>query len=178
MEDFLTILCEETNIAEVELKMGGFKMKVRRSLSGLTSTAAATAAPAPAPAAAAPAPVAAAPAPVSATPTMTLSDSEDEDDGSVINVTAPKVGILRRGRYIKGKRVGKGDVAEIGDKVKKGQVLCFVEQLGTHVPVEAPQAGEIADFVCEDGDPVAYGDVVVEIAPFFGGHIIGDSKYA
>lgn len=43
---------------------------------------------------------------------------------------------------------------------------------------QAPQAGEIASYKAEDGDAVEYGQSVVEIAPFFGGHIIGDSKYA
>jgi hypothetical protein len=28
-----------------------------------------------------------------------------------------------------------------GDQVKKGQTLAFIEQLGTHWPVEAPQVG-------------------------------------
>lgn len=36
----------------------------------------------------------------------------------------------------------------------------------------------MARFEVNDGDPVAYKQVVVELAPYFGGHIIGDSKYA
>ena len=48
------------------------------------------------------------------------------------------------------------------------QVLAFVEQLGTHWPVESPQAGELIDFLLEDGDPVEYNEPVAEIAPFFG----------
>jgi biotin carboxyl carrier protein len=44
--------------------------------------------------------------------------------------------------------------------------------------MQAPQAGEVVSFKLEDGDPVEYKQVVVELAPFFGGHIIGDSKYA
>ena len=93
-----------------------------------------------------------------------------------------QVGILRRGRYARGKRIGKGPVAEEvctpaillsnifrnclkadiynsnkraevmveaakqgrgargymlqGSRVKKGQPLAFIEQLGTYVPVE------------------------------------------
>ena len=88
------------------------------------------------------------------------------------------MGLLRRGRYIKGKQVGKGAVVDVGDKVKKGQVLAYVEQLGTYWPVEAPQAGEVAEFLLEEGAPVEYGCEVLEIAPFFGGHIIGEAKYA
>ncbi len=43
---------------------------------------------------------------------------------------------------------------------------------------QAPQAGEAVHFLVEEGSPVEYGQVIVELAPFFGGHIIGDSKYA
>lgn len=44
--------------------------------------------------------------------------------------------------------------------------------------LQAPQAGEIVSFEIEDGRAVEYKDVIVEMAPFFGGHIIGDRKYA
>lgn len=44
--------------------------------------------------------------------------------------------------------------------------------------LQAPQAGEVAKVVIEDGAPVEYGQLVAELAPFFGGHIIGDKKYA
>jgi biotin carboxyl carrier protein len=177
VEAFLNVLCDETDIAEVQLKMGGFKMKVRRSLKGGAAAAAAPvtiAAPIPAglPAAA---PVAAA----ASIPSVSDIDSDvEEDDGSTIAIVAPKVGLMRRGRYLKGKQVGKGPVVEIGATIKKGQVLCYIEQLGTFWPVESPQAGEIAGFVVEEGEPVEYGQEVIDILPFFGGHIIGDSKYA
>ncbi len=57
------------------------------------------------------------------------------------------------------------------DQIKKGQALAYVEQLGTHFPIEAPQAGEIVKFTLEDGAPVEFQQVVVEIAPFFGGKV-------
>lgn len=97
-----------------------------------------------------------------------------------------------------------------GDSIKKGQHVGYVEQLGTFVPIESKQAGEIVQFVVEDGKPVEYGEVraravgaaeqcggqhlqltmahsdacfscsqvVVELAPFFGGHIIGEPLYS
>ena len=158
--------------------MGGFKMKVKRSLKGGAAAVAAAAA-----AAAAPAPAAAAPADAPAhTPAASAVDYEasydSDSDESVIAITAPKVGLLRRGRYLKGKQLGKGSMVEIGDTVKKGQVIAFIEQLGTHWPVECPQAGEVAAFLVEEGEAVEYLQPLVEISPFFGGHIIGDSKYA
>ena len=44
--------------------------------------------------------------------------------------------------------------------------------------VQTQLAGEIASFVCDEGASVEYKQPLVEIAPFFGGHIIGDKKHA
>ena len=44
--------------------------------------------------------------------------------------------------------------------------------------VQAPQAGEIVDFLVDEGTAVEYNQPVVELMPFFGGHIIGDRKHA
>ena len=54
----------------------------------------------------------------------------------VSNPFLRQVGIFRRGKYAGGKRVGKGDAVNEGDQIKKGQVLGYVEQLGTHFAVE------------------------------------------
>ena len=35
--------------------------------------------------------------------------------------------------------------------------------------MQSPQAGEIASFIADEGQPVEYGEDVVELAPFFGG---------
>lgn len=35
-------------------------------------------------------------------------------------------------------------------------------------PLSGPQAGELVEFVLEEGDPVEYGEVVAEILPQFG----------
>eukprot|EP00775_Hariotina_reticulata_P000795 gene795-1109_t len=133
VQQLLNSLVTDTEIAEMELKMGSFQLRVRRS------------------------------------------ESVDE---AMVYVTAPKVGVFRRGKYVGGKKVGKGNVANVGDQVKRGQTLGYVEQLGTFVEVKAPQAGELAAYKAEDGDPVEYMQSLVEVLPFFGGHIIGDSKYA
>lgn len=47
-----------------------------------------------------------------------------------------QVGVFRRGKYAGGKKIGKGNVANVGDTVKKGQTLGYVEQLGTFVEVK------------------------------------------
>ncbi|WIA39520.1 hypothetical protein OEZ86_005611 [Tetradesmus obliquus] len=174
VQQLLNTLVTDTEIAEMELKMGNFHLKVRRNFDAPAAAVAA----APAAAAVAAAPAAAAAAPVASWASVDERSEEESVDEGMVYVTAPKVGVFRRGRYAAGKKVGKGNIANVGDTVKKGQTLGYVEQLGTFVEVKAPQAGEITAYRAEEGDPVEYHQSCVEIAPFFGGHIIGDSKYA
>ena len=188
-------MCDETDVAELELRLGSFELRVVRSTDGLPDAPDAVRAsggiqtapgaptiPAPAPGTAFASTASmdgASPLPTASLDATTSLDDESEDEAATtLLVGSPKVGILRRGKYVKGKRVGKGNVVDAGAEIKKGQVLAFVEQLGTFAPVEAPQAGELLDFLVEDGDPVEFRQPVVEFAPFFGGHIIGDSKHA
>jgi len=159
----------QTNIAQLDLQIGSFELKVKRSLSGVGAGSAAVATSTQS------YPVNVPAAPAMASVDATVLESIDE---SLLPVLSPKVGIFRRGKYTGGKRVGKGNLVNEGDQIKKGQVLGFVEQLGTHFPVEAPQAGEVAKFLLEDGAPIEYQQMVLELAPFFGGHIIGDQKHA
>ena len=51
----------------------------------------------------------------------TMSLDDDDAGVSTLLLGSPKVGLLRRGRYVKGKRVGKGNAVEEGAEVKKGQ---------------------------------------------------------
>ncbi|CAK0784621.1 hypothetical protein CVIRNUC_007825 [Coccomyxa viridis] len=183
-------MCHETEIAEVELQMGSFEIRVRRSSKGSSGAGSLNtssyngsepAFPIPPPGTAF-ASTASMDIPagemVQQGATQASMDSVDFDDESTVFLTAPKVGLWRRGRYVKSKKVGKGEMVTDGDEVKKGQVLGFIEQLGTFMPVEAPQAGEIVSFSVEEGQPVEYNQPILELAPFFGGHIIGDRKHA
>lgn len=176
----LSTICNDTELAEVELKIGSFDLKVRRSIAKEGGSAAQSfpqqfgspfvstssmdqndfSLPSPAP----------------TEQSQQSADEDDEETENHVQVESHKVGVMRRGRYVKGKKVGKGPIADVGAQVKKGQVVCFVEQLGTFIPIETQQAGEIAIFLCEEGASVEYSQPLLEIAPYFGGHIIGDRK--
>lgn len=162
--------------------MGNFALKVRRDVEG----AAAPPPPvAPSPVAdmgvRAPLPAMGAAAPYASVDGSELSGDEGAGAGgdeSAVFVTSPKVGIFRRGKYAAGKRIGKALCVEgVGATIKRGQTVGYVEQLGTFVPVDAPQAGEVLS-ILDEGEAVEYQQEVVKLAPFFGGHIIGEAKYA
>ena len=92
------------------------------------------------PVAAPPAP-AAAPAPVqvsfTAAPLPVLDSIDDYDlSESCVTVHSPKVGSMCVHKYVKGNKVGRDPIVKIGDKVKKGQTIAYIAQLGTHWPVE------------------------------------------
>jgi biotin carboxyl carrier protein len=187
-------MCGETDVAELEVRLGSFELRVVRAAGALPDSGGpalrahevqvapgAPTIPAPAPGTAFSSTASMDGAYALATASLdggASSLDEDDEDATTLLVGSPKVGILRRGRYVKGKRVGKALAVEEGTTMKKGQVLAYIEQLGTFAPVEAPQAGELIEFLVEDGDPVEFRQPVVEFAPFFGGHIIGDSKHA
>ncbi|QDZ18533.1 lipoyl-binding domain-containing protein [Chloropicon primus] len=168
VKNFILKMVNSTDIAEIDLQVGDMELYIMRKIDSE---------PAPAAPAAAPTPVATAATPEPAAPVAMASLEEASVDETTVYLTSETVGTFRRGRYAKGKKIGNKAMVEEGGTVKKGQTIAFVEQMGTYTPVLANQAGEIASFELEDGDPVGYGQALVSLHPFFGGHIIGESKH-
>jgi len=169
IQSLLMELCDETKIAEVQLKVGSFKLHVKRGVEGKSSrlvNETPTAPPVPSKPMIESIPVLAAPAAALTKRKVEEVDEEDVDEG-LQYVTSPKVGIFRRGRGVRGKS-GR-PVVEEGSDVKVGQVVCYLEQLGTSLAVESEYAGEVESFLVEDGDAVGYADPLVAIRPSFPG---------
>jgi biotin carboxyl carrier protein len=185
VQNLLMQVCDETsNISEVQMKVGSFSLRVRREIG--------KPAPTPKPVAAGPpvlgkAMVESIPAeavPAASKPTSTklakkaLSGSslkpvsnfgliEAAADAGLLFITSPKVGLFRKGRTVKGK--SGPPLCEEGQIVKEGQVVCYLEQLGTQQPVEADVTGEVEKVLWEDGVPVGYGDPLIAVKPSFPG---------
>jgi acetyl-CoA carboxylase biotin carboxyl carrier protein len=53
--------------------------------------------------------------------------------------------------------------AEVGTKVKKGQVLCIIEAMKLMNEIEAEVDGEVAGVYVENGQPVQFGDRIFTI---------------
>ncbi|XP_060167677.1 uncharacterized protein LOC132598680 [Lycium barbarum] len=175
VESLLTEICDTTSIAEVDLKLGGFRLYVKRDLTGQSTTSL--------PPVSNPVSVqstvevaesngsASSPS-LAITKTSPLSDGiqtmidKAADEGLVI-IQSPRVGYFRRSRTIKGKRAPPS--CKEKQQVKEGQVVCFIEQLGGELPVESDLTGEVIKILREDGDPVGYGDPLISVLPSFPG---------
>jgi acetyl-CoA carboxylase biotin carboxyl carrier protein len=54
---------------------------------------------------------------------------------------------------------------KVGDRVKKGQVLCIIEAMKLMNEIEAEASGIVADVLVQDGQPVEYGEPLFTIRP-------------
>ena len=52
---------------------------------------------------------------------------------------------------------------EVGQTVKKGQVLCIVEAMKLMNEIEAESDGKVAEILAENGDPVEYGQTLFRL---------------
>ena len=77
-----------------------------------------------------------------------------------IKVTSPIVGT-----YYRSSSPDKPSYVEVGDTVKKGQVLCIIEAMKLMNEIESETAGKIVQIVVENGQPVEYGQPLFVIEP-------------
>ncbi|MCL7032294.1 hypothetical protein MKW94_030378 [Papaver nudicaule] len=176
-------VCDETDIAELNLKVGGFEMNLRRNI-GVTKNQplVSTLTPPPVPSepmvdsAPAPAPaVTSTPSKETTTPFKNVSFAKSpkltalEASGAngYVLVASPTVGSFRRGRTLKGKK--QPPICKEGDVIKEGQVIGFVDQFGSELPVKSDAAGEILKLLYNDGEAVGYGDPLIAVLPSFHG---------
>jgi len=135
-------LLEESGIDELEICEGEESVRISRHSNKAVQYAAApvqVAAPAPAPVAA-PAPAAAAPAAAPAAAALT---------GNVVR--SPMVGTFYRASSPEAK-----PFAEVGQTVKKGDILCIVEAMKMMNHIEAETSGTIGQVLVENGHPVEF----------------------
>jgi acetyl-CoA carboxylase biotin carboxyl carrier protein len=73
-------------------------------------------------------------------------------------VTAPLVG-----RFYRSPSPEAPAYVEVGDRVKKGQVLCIIEAMKLMNEIESDHAGVIRKALVESGSPVEFGEPLFEI---------------
>ena len=139
-------LVKQHELAEFELERDGLKLRIRKS-----AAAAAVGAPAPPPSAALShhPPVPGPPSPPPSLPTPAEADAALE----LAVVKSPIVGTFYRSP-----EPGAASFVEIGQRVKKDQVLCIIEAMKLMNEITSEYDGEIVSVYVENGKPVQYGE--------------------
>ncbi|KAL9226731.1 hypothetical protein vseg_002508 [Gypsophila vaccaria] len=178
-EALLLEVCDETSVAELQLKIGDFEMHLKRNV-GATTAPIAVAPPIPSEPMEQSAPIAASASPSKpssekANPftrpasavASRLASLEASGVGGFKVVASPTVGSFQRGRTVKGKK--QPPVCKKGDVIKEGQVVGYVDRFGMLLPVKSDVAGEVLKLLFEEGEAVGYGDPLVAVLPSFHG---------
>ncbi|MBF7731060.1 acetyl-CoA carboxylase biotin carboxyl carrier protein [Pseudomonas sp. N040] len=132
-------LLEESGIDELEIREGEESVRISRHAKQVAASHPVYAA-APAPAAALAPAAAPAVAAVAAAPQL---------NGHVVR--SPMVGTFYRASS-----PTSGNFAEVGQTVKKGDILCIVEAMKMMNHIEAEASGVIESILAENGQPVEY----------------------
>ena len=161
-------LISESNFIEFEIEQEGFKLRLIKAGARETAPAASNGPLAPVvvtvPAASAhvepppAAPDAAAPAAAPA-PAAPAPDPAEAREG-LHEVRSPIVGTFYRSP-----NPDAAPFVSVGDRVKAGQVLCIIEAMKLMNEIECDVAGEVAEVVAANGQPVEYGETLFRVRP-------------
>jgi acetyl-CoA carboxylase biotin carboxyl carrier protein len=145
----LVSLVEKTDVTHIAWTRGGEKVVIRR---GAVLAAAPAPVYHPAPVAA---PVAAAPLAAAAAP-----KAEAKADAPGTYVSSPFVGTFYRAPS-----PDSPAFTVVGQKVKKGQVLCIVEAMKLMNEIECEVDGTVAEILVQNATPVEFGEKLFRIVP-------------
>lgn len=79
---------------------------------------------------------------------------------SAVELKSPMVGTFYRAAG-----PGADPFVKVGDRVKKGQVICIIEAMKLMNEIEAEMDGVVSDILAENAKPVEYGEVLMHIEP-------------
>ena len=147
-------LMRDNDLAEFELEQDGVKVRLRKH-SGPQWVGTSSAMPA---AAYAPPPAPASPAGGGAPVASPLTVASEDVDLAIIK--SPIVGTFYRST-----EPGAKPFADVGQMVKKGEVLCIIEAMKLMNEINAEIDGEIVNIYVENGHAVQYGERLFAIRP-------------
>jgi acetyl-CoA carboxylase biotin carboxyl carrier protein len=79
---------------------------------------------------------------------------------AALDVKSPMVGT-----YYKSPEPGTKAYVAVGDRVKKGQILCIIEAMKIMNEIESEFSGVVREILVEDAQPVEYGQALFRIDP-------------
>ena len=139
-------MMREHELSEFELERQGLKIRIKKEAGHMVVAP---------PQVVMTAPVAAASTPTGASPAPTAAPAASEDDGELefAIVKSPIVGTFYRAT-----EPGARPLAEVGDTVKRNQVLCIIEAMKLMNEIESEYDGEVVKVYVENGQPVQFGE--------------------
>ena len=147
-------LMREHELAEFELERDNVKLRLRKNAAGHWGAPPASLPPPYAP----PLPAASQGAAAAADASPVLAPADEALDLAVVK--SPIVGTFYRAS-----EPGAKPFADVGDVVRKGQVLCIIEAMKLMNEINAECDGEIIKCYVENGQPVQYGERLFAIKP-------------
>ena len=152
-------IVREHELSEFELEREGFKIKIRK---GTLVQHQFPAAPQAAPAVYPPAVARSAPQPqlTDAAAVAARAAAQAMEEIDLVVVKSPIVGT-----FFRSAERGAPSFVEIGDLVKKGQVLCIIEAMKLMNEIASEYDGEIVGVYVENEQPVQYGERLFAIKP-------------
>ncbi|MBD1395831.1 acetyl-CoA carboxylase biotin carboxyl carrier protein [Pontibacter sp. JH31] len=156
IQDLIDFIAK-SGLNKVNIETEEFKISVKRDPDQQV-TYVKEAASAPAMHAAAPAP-AAAPQPAPAAPAAP-APAPASDDSKYIAIKAPMIGTFYRSSS-----PDKPSFVNVGDEVKKGQVICIIEAMKLFNEIESEVSGKIVKVLVDNATPVEYDQPLFLVDP-------------
>ncbi len=104
---------------------------------------------------------------VSPVKTKTVQNSAYKNSAAhnfgVVDNTLTKVCATHVGRVYLSEDGAVDPLVSKGDYVKKGQTICFIEELTRLLPVVSDKEGVVSDILVEDGQSVEYGQPILAL---------------
>lgn len=95
---------------------------------------------------------------LSSNPKTEIKDNNKKAEEKIMK--SPLVGIFYRRRSPNTKRF-----VEVGDTVKKGDVVCLVEAMKTFTEVASDFNGKVTEFCIEDGEIIEFSQPILKYIP-------------
>lgn len=154
----------KSGLNKVDIETEEFKLSVQREpnapkIQYMAAEASAAAPLAAAPVAAAAAP-AAGPAQPAAAPAAAPAPAAGAEESRYVTIKAPMIGTLYHSAS-----PDSPSFVEVGDEIKKGQVICIIEAMKLFNEIEAEVAGKIVKVLVDNASPVEYDQPLFLVDP-------------
>jgi acetyl-CoA carboxylase biotin carboxyl carrier protein len=150
-------LINKSNIGELKIEQGDFKITIRQKEEKVVTMAAMPQAIPMMPTAPAPAPI---PAVAQASESTEKSAAKPVKDDNLVTIKSPMIGTFYR-RPSPDKPL----FAEVGDEVSVGKVVCIIEAMKLFNEIESEVSGRIVKILVEDSMPVEYDQPLFLVDP-------------